>query len=280
VRRNITVLFAGLAILLTGPLAAAQTITWLTTDLPPQFIYSGEMAGQGVGDLQTIFLTRHLPQFQHQVDSASFPRIWHDMAHKDATCTVGALRDPEREMVAVFSRRPILIPSYRLIVNQRKLDSFRPFMTEKGEIDLDMLAEEPNLRGGYVTARLHSPQIDAFITRPDLKAPVENMVSTLQIFHLMHMGRLDFIFALPFEISYYTQISHYTEEIAVLPIKGSARSIKAYIACSRQSEGSAAIRSIDTLLSSDRDWAQFIKPLKRWLAPADFAAALAAIPED
>lgn len=49
--RRIVALFAALlAALFAGPLAAAQTITWLTSDLPPQYIAEGELAGFGIKD--------------------------------------------------------------------------------------------------------------------------------------------------------------------------------------------------------------------------------------
>ena len=260
--------------------AATDTITWLTSDLPPFFITSGELEGKGGGDLQTSYLAGRLSQFKHRSDRASIARIWHEIGTKDGICTVGALRSPERDKLAIFSNRPFVVPSYRLIVDNRKLLRFRPYMTESGEVDLDRLATDPALRGGYVFARLHSAQINAFVDSAERRATLEKLGSTVQIFHLMHLGRLDFIFAAPYEINYYKVVSHYTEEITTLPIKDSPRSVKGYVACSALRDGRAVIAAVDTVLSDDGSWAAFLSPMKRWMAPADFAITLAAKPGD
>lgn len=263
-------------------LAAAppsKTVSWMQADLPPQFILEGDLAGQGWADRQMHELFSLLPDFDHRLVQGSLSRIWYEMARRDGICFDGAARSPEREDIAQFSRRPIIAPSYRVIVRAADLARFRPFLDEKGAIDLDRMAEEDGLAGGYTAARANSPVITRFIDSERRRIRLETAVSPSQLFNLLHGKRLDFIISSPVEVPYYKARFHLTAEFASLPVKGGASSIRGYIACSKGPLGRAVIEKIDQTLADESRWTVFIEPLRRWFEPADFAAALAAPPE-
>ncbi|HMA48471.1 MAG TPA: TIGR02285 family protein [Magnetospirillaceae bacterium] len=262
-------------------LAAAppsKTISWMQADLPPQFILDGELAGQGWADGQMHELFSLLPGFDHRLVQSSLSRTWYEIAHRDGVCFDGAARTPERENFALFSRRPIMAPSYRVIIRAADMVRFHPFLDEKGAVDLDRMAEEDGLAGGYTAARANSPAITRFIDGEQRRVRLETAVSPSQLFNLLHGKRLDFIISSPVEIPYYKARFHLTAEFASLPVKGGTPSIRGYVACSKGPLGRAVIEKIDALMTDESRWTAYIEPLRRWFEPADFAAALAARP--
>ena len=260
--------------------AQARAISWGQTDLPPQFILDGELAGQGWSEQQMRGLFPLLPGFEHRTLQGSLSRIWYEMAHRDGVCFNGAARTPERESMAVFSRRPIVVPAYRVIVRADALDRFRPSLGPDGGVDLERLAENGALTGGYVSGRAYFSVLNRFIGSDQGRARLESAVSTLQLFNLLHGKRLDYILSSPVEAPYYKARFHLPDEFVSLPVEGGDPSVRGYVVCSKGPLGRAVIEKVDALLVDDRAWAAYLEPLRRWLEPADFAAALAARPEE
>lgn len=260
--------------------AQARAVTWMQTDLPPQFIFDGELAGQGWSEQQTRDLFPLLPGFEHRTQQASLSRIWYEMAHRDGVCFNGGARNPERLAFAIYSRRAILVPAYRVLVRAESLERFRPFLAPDGSIDLERLGASASLAGGYTAGREHFPAINRFIADGKRQTRLETAVSASQLFNLLHGKRLDFIIASPVEAPYYKARFHLPDEFVSLAVKDGVPSIRGSVACSRGPLGRAVIEKVDALLSNDRAWAAYLEPLRRWLEPADFAAALAVRPEE
>jgi len=263
-------------------LAAASptnTISWMQADLPPQFILEGELAGQGWADRQMNDLFPLLPGFDHRLVQGSLSRIWYEMAHRDGVCFDGAARSVQRDAFALYSRRPIIAPTYRIIIRATDLARFRASFTAGGAIDLDRLAGQDGLTGGYTASRAHFPAIDRFIENEKRRVRLETAISPSQLFNLLHGKRLDFIIASPVETPYYKARFHLNDEFASLRVKDGPPSIRGYIACSKGPVGRALIKKIDGLLADESRWSAYMEPLRRWFEPADFAAALAARPE-
>lgn len=260
--------------------APAREISWMQTDLPPQFIADGELAGQGWSDQQMHGLFPQLPGFEHRTAQGSLSRIWYEMAHRDGVCFNGAGRSTERMTFAVYSHRAILVPAYRILVRTESLDRFRPYLDASGNVDLDRLAADGSLSGGYTAGREHFPAINHFIADDRRRARLETAVTTSQLFNLLHGRRVDFIISSPVETPYYRARFHLPDEFASLPVKGGVPSIRGYVVCSKGPLGREVIEKVDALLADEARWASYMEPLRRWLEPADFIAALAVRPEE
>ena len=265
-------------LLLSSPLAAAppeQKVTWMRADLPPQWVFDGDFKEQGWGDIQMRNLFPLLPRYEHQVVEGSLSRIWYEIEHRDGVCFNGASRNAEREAFAVFTHRPIVVPSYGVTVQASDSQRFERFLDADGTIDLDRLGEESALTGGYTAAREHFPAINRFLQNSGRGPRMEKTVSPSQLFNLLHVGRLDFIFSEPVEGPYYKARFHLSDEFITFPIKGNIAAIKGYVVCSNGPIGRAVIARLDQLLDQDDPWAAYLEPLRRWLPPKDFAKALA-----
>jgi uncharacterized protein (TIGR02285 family) len=248
----------------------------MQADLPPQFILDGDLAGQGWADRQMRYLFPLLPEFDHRLVQSSLSRAWYEMAHRDGVCFVGAARNPEREDIALFSRRPIIAPSYRIIIRAADLIRFHPFLDEDGFIDLERLAGQDGLTGGYTAAREHFPAINRFIESDQRRVRLETAISPAQLFNLLHGRRLDFIISSPVEAPYYKARFHLSDAFVSLPVKGGVSAIRGYVVCSKGALGRSVIDKVDAVLADESHWRAYIEPLRRWFEPADFAAALAA----
>jgi uncharacterized protein (TIGR02285 family) len=263
--------------------AAAQPdeakVTWMRADLPPQSILDGELSGQGWSDVQMRQLFPKLSGFEHHVTEGSLGRIWYEMEHHDGVCFDGASRNAARETFALYSRRPILVPSYGVTVRAGEKARFARFLDASGAMDLDRLAEAGALTGGYTAAREHFPAIDRFLQNAKSGPRMDKTVSPSQLFNLLHARRLDFIFSEPVEAPYYKARFHLGGEFVTFPIAGDPPSIKGYLVCSKGPIGRAVIARLDALLDDDGEWAAYLEPLRRWMMPADFAKALAQKPE-
>jgi uncharacterized protein (TIGR02285 family) len=272
-------LVAFLATVCACPCLAAD-VTWMVYSAPFTFIDQGPQAGQGAGDRQLQYLFQRMPQYNNHVLHASFARIWTEIGQRDGICTHIAFRGPDREKVAVFSDRPAKLTGYRVIVHSRDEARYKPYLTSEGEIDLARLLAAPDLHGSYVAARLMPSVVsDALADKEQIKAEIVPMQTPVQILQTFAAGRLDFFLGLPIEADYYRDTPAGQEPRKNFPIKGVAKMVNFYTACSDAPLGRSVIRAIDRILRSDENWANFLAPYHDYFSAEDFAASLASKPE-
>lgn len=248
------------AALLHGAAAAAvPQVTWVTADLSADT--------NKFGDHYLSFLMGRLPGFDHRVLRASVGRVWHEIRfHSSGVCVFNALKTPEREAFAVFSRRPLLNPGYRLYVAPARRDDLAPYLDSEGRIDLGKLAASP-LRGGITANRAYNPAIDGFIATRRKSRPLDSVVSTRQLFNLLRSGRLDFTFAAPVDLV------PSQDDLIGVPIAGGDAWSPTFVACAKDKTGQAVIAAVDRIFADQESWAEFIEPLRAVLSPEDFARA-------
>jgi uncharacterized protein (TIGR02285 family) len=247
--------------LLQSPVgAAAPVVTWMMPGLTNDT--------NTFGDHFVSVLMRRLPGFDHRVLQGSTGRIWHEIqSSRVGICVFNALKSPDRESVAFFSRRPMLTPAYRLYFSEARRASLAPYFDGEGRVDLDKLVGT-SLRGGFTASRAYNPTIDGFIAARRTDQPLETMVSTRQLLNLLRAGRLDFAFASPVDFA------EAQEGLSSAPIAGAEDWNASFVACSRDKTGQAVIGAIDRLFEDQDSWVEFIEPLRTILSPEDYAVAL------
>ena len=266
-------LFLFLVVLALGSASAAAgekpVIRWMLTGVPPKLMPDGLFRGTGYGEQQVDFLTRHLPQFDHHLDSVTPARLWHEMRAGQGVCSIDIADLPEREAWAIFTRHRTSIPGYRLLALTERLPEFAEFRDAAGRVDLDRLAASSRLRGIYVAGRHYMPQINAFLDNPARKVRVEAMSASTRIFEMVADRRGDFSFAAVTEMNYFTRLNAASEKpwpaLSMLTIKGGDDQVHGHIACSKDPLGKQAVAAIDDLLDDETLWTQFIAPERRWL---------------
>lgn len=251
---------------------ASDGLVWMTVDLPPATIIDGEMAGNGFADQQLKVLFAALPGYEHQIVRGTIARDWHELETRDGVCFNWVTRNSGFHWNAVFSKRPVLNPGYRLVVRTSRLTEFLPFAIS-GDVDLELLGRNDNLSGGYIASRDYLSTINAFIGSEDRRARLQKTMNSSQLVELLHAGRVDFIFASPTEVAYYRELLHLSDAFSVLKVKGEPVYNEGYIACSSGPIGKAVIAKIDAYLDRPEGWGSYVAPLQRWLEPADYAFA-------
>lgn len=262
-RRQIALLVA--ALLLQGAArAAAPTVTWVTPELSADT--------NNFGDHYLSFLMGRLPDFDHRVLHGSTGRVWHEIESSHiGACVFNALKTPEREKVAIYSRRPLLTPAFRLYFPEARRDELAPYFDSEGRVDLGKLSGV-SLRGGITANRAYNSVIDGFIALRRKNEPLDGLVSTRQLINLLRAGRLDFAFASPIDFN------ENEEGVASARVAGTEASNASFVACSRDKTGESVIATIDRLFDDQENWAEFIEPLRTVLSDADYAVALRSRP--
>lgn len=255
-----------------GIARAKESITWMTVDLPPATIYEGEMAGNGFADQQLQTLIAALPDYEHRIVRGTIARDWHELETRDGVCFNWVTRNPGQHWHALFSKRPVLNPGYRLVVKSGRLTEFLPYAAS-GEMDLDQLSRDGALSGAAIAARDYLPVLNDFIDAEMRKAKLQKTVGNAQLVDLLHADRADFIIASPSEVAFYKETMRLKDNYSLIKVKGSQAYNEAYIACSSAHLGREVISKIDAYLETPEGWAAYVSPLKRWLDPADYLYA-------
>ncbi len=262
-RRPLGLLLA--ALLLQGAASAAPpVVTWVTPDLSNDT--------NNFGNHYLSFLMGRLPAFDHHVMQGSFGRVWHEMqSDRGGTCVFSALKTPEREAVAVFSRRPLLWPAYRLYFSPPHRAAFTPYLDGEGRVDLGKLTAAP-LHGAITASRAYNSVIDAFINAHNKARPLDSLLSTRQILNLVRAEHLDFAFATS------ADIEQHDGSLDSLSIAGADAWNPSFVACTRDKTGQAVIAAVDQVFENQESWAEYVEPLRSVLPPADYAVVLRSKP--
>jgi len=249
-------------------------ITWMVSGLPLLYTPEERERTATFNNRQLDYLIDHLGVFDHKILSGSLTRNLYMMEHYDGFCVESAMRSPDREKFMRFSSRPLPYPGFRVVVRSQHLAELAPYIDMSGAIDLKKLAGAAGIKGGFNSSRIYPDAIRNFIDSDRRAVPMEKIMSTRQMFNLIHEDRLLFGFALPIEVTFIQTIPDAPfKEFVTLPVAGAPDHVDGYVACSNGPIGSAAIKAIDQLLENEARWSEFVAPLQPWLPPDDFAAA-------
>lgn len=267
-RRALAVLAAGLGIV-TGA-QAKNSITWMTVDLPPATIFDGAQAGNGFADQQLKVLIAALPDYDHQIVKGTIARNWHELETRDGICFNWVTHNTASHWNAVFSKRPVPNPGYRVMIRTGRLTEFLPFAAT-GDLDLSLLAKS-GMSGGYISSRDYLPAINGFIAAD---SRMQKTMNSEQLLELLRANRVDFVFASPTEVKFYRDAMHLSDDFSVLKVKGAPVYNEGYVACSSGPLGKEVMARIDAFLERADGWAAYVAPLQRWLDPTDYSFAAA-----
>ena len=262
-RRRLLGFFAA-ALLLPAAAFAAPSVTWVTPELSNDT--------NAFGDHYLSFLMGRLPGFDHHVLQGSIGRVWHEMeGPRTGSCAINALKTPQREALAAFSRRPMLTRAYRLYFPASRRALFEPYLDRDGRIDLARLGNV-SLRGGINANRAYNTAVDSLIAARRKNRPLESVLSSRQLITQLRAGRLDFAFATPVDIE---QPDGVLDSFAIAGIEDWNAS---FVACSRDKTGQAVIAAIDRLFEDQENWVEFVEPLRAILSAGDYAVLLRSKP--
>lgn len=253
-RAGLRLLAAGMAVLGWVPAVQAQpdnTLTWLLSNFPPAIIIENTLPGRGFADDFVRYAVARMPEYTHVYEEASIARSLGLMQQGMHGCHPNLLITPERSTFVEFSEPVHITLQHHVLVRKDRVPRLAPYVDTEGAIDAARLVADPNLVTTITEKRGFPPVIAAALAAvKGQKQIVHANVDMQTPFYQLTSGWIDYVFAYPFEISWYTdptnlpQIAAYTH----IPIRGMATGISGHIACTKGPWGSKVIARINDIV--------------------------------
>ncbi|MFX1680453.1 hypothetical protein PV762_14535 [Mitsuaria sp. CC2] len=195
---------------------------------------------------------------KHEVLIANVKRSWRMVEDGEPACHLGVLRTPEREAVAYFFDTH-LIPPHQLMVRRHALPRL-PRLPD-GDVDLEKIWADKQLRGAVVAGRSYGRALDALLARrpagvideyttPDFGG---NMLSMIAVGRADYTIEFDFVLANQQEFRAIGAASGNgkvsTADLVSVPIEGFSSPVISGIACPRNAWGKRTIEQVERVLS-------------------------------
>lgn len=230
------------------PAASAQTagVTWMTPDF-------SRGSGATLSDKTMVGPLLDYLGSQWKVPQrlllANAKRSWSLLRAGENVCILVSLRTPERESQAYFVNTH-LVPPLQLVVH-RKAFAQLPLDTA-GEVDLEHLWRQQQLRGALVEGRSYGQQLDALLAqRPagsmDSHAPGDFGMRVLQ---LVAAGRADYTLDYDFSLQQQKSWLPALQELLTVPLQGHGEPQVSGIACPRNAWGARVAQRLRLLLAT------------------------------
>ncbi len=185
------------------------SITWYKQNIPPFFISEGIFKDKGSGDSLQSFFENKLPEYSHTSIYANTSRSFESAMTAKSFATLGFFETPERKKFLLFSEPFATLSPPKLIFKAENRYKFEKFCTCSGNIDLEKLITQSNLKLGILDSRFYSSYIYNIIKKYSSN---NNIVKTFSInsntaqIEMLLLDRLDCLIEFPETIEY-TSIS-------------------------------------------------------------------------
>lgn len=259
-----------LAALSTLSIAQAERVIWLGAEFPPMAIHRGPHANQGYINALYDYLRQALPEYQFSEQILPWSRAMHLASQGGPYCLIAAFKTPERETYLRFTSPYGYLMPLGLVIHQDKTGDLTPYLNQAGQVELDRLLANPELRPGLANHRSYGAQIDQFLRQAhdagrDSLTRIYQGDSTRALFDMLDHKRIDYGFGYPNEIVYYSQ-NH--QHLRFYPIAGGDALLPGRFSCTRSPETDRVFAALEGLLHDQAHRQIFRSSYERWL-PAD-----------
>jgi len=244
-----------------------KELVWYHPNFPPSNFVDGLMEGLGYNDQTEKYIAVQLKQYQHKFVVASYQRIIHSLKYAQG-CVVGVYESEQRKKDLLFSIPYLLTFPNGLIIKEKELDKFKPYLNEKGFISIKALLANQQLFAGISGGRQYQGAIDNAL----LASSANNNIITSSnkdvfsgLLQMLDKNRIDYLFGFPEELEYHTSLGVLDNKMKFIPIDEMPRFLKTYIACSNNAWGIKTIAEINQLLFNIRSEAKFLRFYQFWL---------------
>jgi len=249
---------------------AIPSIEWAKYQLPPVFINEGIFKDKGMGDQVYHFLQRHLKQYSHSEYQSVGIRIMRDFKLKALVCSAMTSKKGRKELM-IFSNPVSVLPSHNLHYsnNNLKLKSILKSARVAGIISLEkLLSKSSTLTIGLNIHRSFGDSVNDILSLYSQQVDnLDETTTTAELMQMLQTQKIDLTIELPF-ISYYVNRSqNIAAEISIEPMAESPTFVKAYIACSNNSAGKAAIAAINLIIEQHRSTKAYQDIFINWIPP-------------
>lgn len=233
--------------------ADEKVVTWIQTDFPPGIIQNGPLKGTGYFQTTVNALKKDMAAYRHVGASIPLSDVVGTLLGKKEMCAFGLVKTEERERFIVFSK-PILeaLPTGALM-SKETFEKVSPYINAKGEMDLEKVILDTDLRFGFQKGRRYGGVIDKTLQKfrdynPGRFWERDIGEGAFSVIDLLLRGRIDILFGYSVEIQYAIRSRDMKASPIFVPLKGSALNQLAYVGCPKTPWGKSVIADIDKSL--------------------------------
>ncbi len=235
--------------ILHNPVDAKETITWLTWEQVPHYIFQGNFKGQGIADTITAELQKKLPQYNHQNLKSNARRYW-KLIKKEKVCVAWAWIVPGSTEYRIHSRPVSIVAPMGIQTLKSKQSLFgKPGQT----LSLAKLLENPEIKIGFLGDMVYSKEVHNLLDRYKGKSNVL-LSSTSGVefpLEMLDRGRVDYFIGMPHQAIADAIMNNKPNKYQFYNISEMNIYTSMYTHCSKTPFGEKLMRQINQILSDD-----------------------------
>lgn len=229
----------------------AQNIVWNSVEFPPSLITKGPLKDQGFSDKARILMIKNLNEFHHTTKYTNSARAINNLKTKTNYCFSGLNKNKQRESFIHFSKPFMYALPHEVIIKSKNLPLFKPFINQKGRIDLEKLFQDKSLQLTYTKERSYTNFIDSLILKYKKNKNLAYRPSSdlaKGFLRMLTTNRVDYIIEYP-AVVYFNS----NDDFLSIPIQNSDQSFPVYIGCSKTDLGKNIIQEIDKIITQNQE---------------------------
>jgi uncharacterized protein (TIGR02285 family) len=251
------------------------TLTWLTLDWQPAWIYKDELAGTGYIQQSVGILQKHLPGYRHRNENVLYVRIYDILKARNSCFAASSYQGNDLagdRRNGVITSAPSYLFFYHGLVARKEARPHLMRYAEGGKVRFLEVLKDKTLVGAYQPGRNYSTWLNGVFADPELTKGMFHWSGhtglTSGMFKMLAAHRFDYFVDYSMLVNYHRATTGHEPEFEFYPI---AEHTKPYgigaIACSDTPFGRQVIRQINTALAAVRPDAAYQQALARWLKP-------------
>lgn len=230
-----------------APKKSAGQINWLSVHWPPWMYTKGPNKGKGPANVIMQKAIERLPEYEHKMVEMNWARFWNDVSDGKHVCNVLAIKKPDRESLAAFSK-PTAIFLHNAVILKK---STKEKLGNPETISLNEILNIENLLGTVESARSYGEIIDKIIA--DNKGnPTYNLRKTSgksdNLIKMIHYDRIDYTIDYPMVTSVVLKSNGLESDITSIPIEENKKYDFTRIACPDNDWGNELLEKYNSFL--------------------------------
>lgn len=263
--RNLYIL---ITILFLQSFIYGQELIFYEFDFPPFLISEGEFKGKGALNFLKDSFIEEFKDYDIKTFISNDRKVLSEMNKKPNIIFSAGLKTLDRQEIGLFSIPYLLLLPNGIIIDKSNYEKISPYLNEIGEVKLEYLITESNLKGGISLERAYGGIIDEIIKKyknsenlvPDYYEDFEK-----KIFEMKNKD-LDFVFGYPVEAEYFMKNApNESQNIITLAIEGMPKYLLVYVIISKGAFGENMIKEINIFLEKIIKEKEFHERYEYWL---------------
>lgn len=238
---------------------AKPKIIWHINDWPPYYFPNGDMKGEGEAGAAVYKAIELLPEYEHEVNITPTKRAYALLKKQGNHCRGGMFKNPKREEFIHYAKHNQYYFPYGVTVYRKYEMLFKPYVDEKGYIDLDAALKSGKITLAITHGQSYGKKIDETLKKYQDTIKFKSFGAKMRS-ELIKQLYKDYGFhatlAIPEEINYNVKQEKLDgNQLLYYPVKGTELfepGYWGYIGCSKSAFGEKVIGKINQNITAIR----------------------------